>query len=149
MGIIFVLREIVSGRKIGRYVKCMILTGRNVLGAENVRSSTEKYDHKFHAYVNRSGIARIVYFLPGPAIVHFYCPDRALFNLRKYAFLKRYKKLCALLYKKCLSLNADGRRSITIGKIINIMSVDVNRCDRILLPFSNISVSPILGGFSN
>ena len=24
------------------------------------------------------------------------------------------------------------------------MSVDVNRCDRILLPFSNISVSPIL-----
>lgn len=36
------------------------------------------------------------------------------------------------------------RGSLTIGKIINIMSVDVNRCDRILLPFSNISVSPIL-----
>ena len=34
--------------------------------------------------------------------------------------------------------------SLTKGKIINIMSVDVNRCDRILLPFSNISVSPIL-----
>ena len=94
-------------------------------------------------------------------------------------FSKQFQKLCALLYKKCLSLNADGRRSITIGrdphtawsthceprydifqfkidrstlvrgsltigKIINIMSVDVNRCDRILLPFSNISVSPIL-----
>ena len=80
-------------------------------------------------------------------------------------------KLCALLYKKCLNLNAEGRRSITIGKgcsdhfktvsdltiyrlavriflmigkIVNIMSVDVNRCDRILLPFSQISVSPIL-----
>ena len=53
-------------------------------------------------------------------------------------------QLCALLYKKCLRLNADGRRKITIGKIVNIMSVDVNRCDRILIPFSQVATSPIL-----
>lgn len=49
-----------------------------------------------------------------------------------------------MLYKKCLRLNSDGRRKITIGKIVNIMSVDVNRCDRILIPFSQVATSPIL-----
>lgn len=53
-------------------------------------------------------------------------------------------QLCSMLYKKCLRLNADGRRKITIGKIVNIMSVDVNRCDRILIPFSQVATSPIL-----
>ena len=73
---------------------------------------------------------------------------RLLIGSFSKAFGRRFcwnlKKLCALLYKKCLRLNSDGRRKITIGKIVNIMSVDVNRCDRILIPFSQVATSPIL-----
>ena len=54
-------------------------------------------------------------------------------------------QLCSLLYRKCLNMNAEGRRAITIGKIVNIMSVDVGRCDRIFMPFSQVSVAvPII-----
>jgi len=52
-------------------------------------------------------------------------------------------QLCALLYKKCVNMNAEVRRAITIGKIVNIMSVDVGRCDRIFLPFSQVFFCPM------
>ena len=50
---------------------------------------------------------------------------------------------CLKAYKKLKRLNAEGRRKITIGKIVNIMSIDVSRCDRVLMPFAQVSVAPI------
>ena len=78
----------------------------------------------------------------------FFDPRSFTLDLTRWPETKKLcwklSQLCALLYKKCLRLNADGRRKITIGKIVNIMSVDVNRCDRILIPFSQVATSPIL-----
>ncbi|KAF5294184.1 hypothetical protein FQR65_LT10895 [Abscondita terminalis] len=50
---------------------------------------------------------------------------------------------CSLIYRKTLRLNINKLDGSTIGQAVNLMSNDVNRCDRAALHFHTLWVCPV------
>ncbi|XP_069678144.1 ATP-binding cassette sub-family C member 4-like [Periplaneta americana] len=51
---------------------------------------------------------------------------------------------CSLVYRKALTLSQDALQDIAAGKIVNLMSNDVSRFDRVLLYWHYLILMPIL-----
>ena len=54
-------------------------------------------------------------------------------------------ELFAAIYRKALYLSNDSRQSIELGKIVNLMSADMNNIQLLFFPMFNLLVSaPVL-----